>query len=325
MTQIKRLYLPLAVFIFTFTLLAAVQLNIETPMLLLERFYTGGGWIEIALVSIYASTVVLFMQDPVTAPGWRKVTWMLFSVVFFSQLAAGLLISEKFLMTGKLHLPIPAMIISGPVYRGQLSVMTALFLSTLLITGPAWCSHLCYFGAFDNAASGNKRKKVTVKNKKAVKATTLILVIAVTIILKVLKLPALAATVIALVFGFASIGIMIFSSARSGKMIHCLKYCPVGTLVNILKNVNPFRMYIDNSCNMCMRCSTKCKYDALSVADIKDKRPGYTCTLCGDCLPSCHSNSFKYRFLNLSPETARQLYLFLTVSFHAVFMALARI
>jgi len=78
---------------------------------------------------------------------------------------------------------------------------------------------------------GNKRKKVTVKNKKAVKATTLILVIAVTIILKVLKLPALAATVIALVFGFASIGIMIFSSARSGKMIHCLKYCPVGTLV----------------------------------------------------------------------------------------------
>jgi len=153
MTQIKRLYLPLAVFIFTFTLLAAVQLNIETPMLLLERFYTGGGWIEIALVSIYASTVVLFMQDPVTAPGWRKVTWMLFSVVFFLQLAAGLLISEKFLMTGKLHLPIPAMIISGPVYRGQLSAMTALFLSTLLITGPAWCSHLCYFGAFDNAAS----------------------------------------------------------------------------------------------------------------------------------------------------------------------------
>jgi ferredoxin-type protein NapH len=50
----------------------------------------------------------------------------------------------------------PMMILGGPIYRGQLSVMTILFLSTVILTGPAWCSQLCYFGAFDNLAPGAK-------------------------------------------------------------------------------------------------------------------------------------------------------------------------
>ncbi len=53
-------------------------------------------------------------------------------------------------MSGKLHLPIPMMILGGPVYRMQLSFMSFLFLSTLVLTGPAWCSHLCYFGPWIN-------------------------------------------------------------------------------------------------------------------------------------------------------------------------------
>ena len=53
-------------------------------------------------------------------------------------------------MTGKLHLPVPMMILAGPIYRGHTSVMSILFLSTLILSGPAWCSHLCYFGAIDN-------------------------------------------------------------------------------------------------------------------------------------------------------------------------------
>ena len=154
----KKYRLPVAVFILTFILLAFVQVKVERPMILAERFIKGGGWAEIFLISIYGAFVIYKMQDPVNVPEWRKITWTIFSVVFFSQLIIGLSGFEKFLMTGKLHLPIPMMIIAGPIYRGQLSVMTILFLSTVILTGPAWCSQLCYFGAFDNLAAGGKHQ-----------------------------------------------------------------------------------------------------------------------------------------------------------------------
>jgi polyferredoxin len=298
---------------------------ISHPIILLERFITGGGWIEIILIAFYGAFVALKMQNPMNVPKWRRITWTIFSIVFFAQLAIGLLGAEKFLMTGKLHLPIPMMIISGPIYRGQLSVMTILFLSTIILTGSAWCSQLCYFGAFDNIASKRKTQKEGLKNKKAIKSTIIILVIAVTILLRWFNVPILIATVIAICFGVIGIGVMIYYSRRAGKMIHCTLYCPVGTVVNVLKPVNPFRLYIDSSCTLCMKCTSFCKFDALNPKDIRAKKPDFSCTLCGDCLAACRDNSIKYRFLKLQPETARKLYLLLTISSHAVFLAMARI
>jgi ferredoxin-type protein NapH len=138
--------IPILIFILTFSLLAFVQVKLERPIILAERFIKGAGWVKIILISIYGSFVGFKMQDPLNVPRWRKITWTLFSFVFFSQLFIGLSGIEKFLMTGKLHLPVPMMIIAGPIYRGQLSVMTILFLSTVVLTGPAWCSQFCYCG-----------------------------------------------------------------------------------------------------------------------------------------------------------------------------------
>jgi ferredoxin-type protein NapH len=228
-------------------------------------------------------------------------------------------------MTGKLHLPIPMMIIAGPIYRGQLSVMTILFLSTVVLTGPAWCSQLCYFGAFDNLASGGKTSKEILKHKGAIKSTILILVIVMAIILRFFKIDLLLSTLIAMGFGLTGIAIMIIFSLKRKKMVHCVMYCPVGTLVNVFKNINPFRMYIDKSCTLCMKCTRFCKYDALNPADIKNSKPSITCTLCGDCLAGCHHNSIKYKFPGLRPEQARNLFLILTISLHAACLALARI
>jgi polyferredoxin len=309
-----------------FFLLAMVQVNLtKNSLLLLERFFTGWGWLEIILVSFYGAFVAYKMQNPADVPRWRKITWTIFSVVFFSQLLIGLLGVENFLMTGKLHLPIPTMIVSGPVYRGQISVMTILFISTIILTGPAWCSQLCYFGAFDNLASAGKTRRNPLKNKAAIKSTILFLVIAVTILLRLFEVPILIATIVAASFGVVGIAVMIFISRKNKKLIHCALFCPVGTLVNVMKPVNPFRMYIDDTCNLCMKCTTMCKYDALNVSDVKNKKPGYGCTYCGDCLSACRDNAIKYRFLRLKPQNARFLYLFLTISIHAVFLALARI
>ena len=74
-----------------------------------------------------------------------------------------------------------------------------------------------------------------------------------------------------------------------------------------------------------MICTSSCKYDALNPADIKARHPATTCTLCGDCVSSCHAGSIKYRFLKLSPDHSRKLYLLITISLHAATMALARI
>ena len=320
------LRLPLIVFLLTVLLLSVVQLKLtDNPLILLERFIPGGGWFEIAIVALYGSYVIYKMQDPANVPQWRRLSWTIFSVLFFTQLAIGLLGVEKFLMTGKLHLPIPVMILSGPLYRVELSIMTILFLSTVILTGPAWCSQLCYFGAFDNLSANGKTERGGLKYKTAIKTTLIFLIIAVTILLRWFNVPILIATLTAAGFGVAGIALMIIVSRRRRKMIHCTLYCPIGTIVSILKPVNPFRLYIDSSCDLCNKCTAYCKYDALNLQDIRNKKPDYSCTLCGDCLAACPHSSIKYRFFNLQPESARRLYLVLTITLHAVFLALARI
>jgi ferredoxin-type protein NapH len=323
--MIKKFKLSLIVFTLTFILLAFVQVKVVRPMILAERFLKGGGWLEIILLSCYGAFIINKMKDPVNVPKWRKIAWTTFSFVFFTQLIIGLSGFDKFLMTGKLHLPIPMMILAGPIYRGQLSVMTILFLSTVILTGPAWCSQLCYFGAFDNLSSTGKTSKEILKHKGVIKSTVLIMVIAVAIILRWLNADMLVSTLIAITFGVVGISIMILFSVKRKKMIHCIMYCPIGTIVNVLKHVNPFKMYIDQSCTLCLNCTKFCKYDALNLVDIKNAKPSITCTFCGDCLAGCHHNSIKYQFLKMKSEQARNLYLVLTVSLHAACIALARI
>lgn len=322
----KEYRLPVSVFLFTFFLLAIVQWKIaEKPLLIAERFWQGAGWIQVTIISLYASVVAFKMQDPKNVPLWRKVTWTLFTIVFFGQLLLGLSGFEKFLMTGKLHLPIPMMIIAGPIYRMQLSVMTILFVSTILLTGPAWCSHFCYFGALDNIAAKGNSKNSKLPYQKTIKYSLLLLIILASIALRWFNVPTLTATLVAIAFGLVGIGIMLFVSSKKKKMVHCVLYCPVGTVVNLTKKVSPFRMYIDSTCDLCMKCTSYCKYDALNIEHIRDKKPGFNCTYCGDCLQACKHQSINYKFIKLNPTASRNLYLFLTITLHAVCLALAKI
>ena len=320
------LKLPVAVFLFIVLLLSIVQIKIVNPIILLERFMDGGGWIEILLIALYGGFIAFKIQDVYQSHKWRRISWTIFSIFFFSQLLLGLLGFEKFLMTGELHLPVPLMIMAGPLYRLELSIMTLLFLSTLIITGPAWCSQLCYFGAIDNLAARNQKPEPgKIRNLKGIKFMSILLIIAVIIVLRWFKVPVYYSTLLAAGFGVIGVGIILIFSSRKGKMVHCLAWCPIGTLVNYGKFINPFRMYIDSSCTLCMKCRSYCNYDALNPEDIKSGKPSITCTYCGDCLSACHVNSIKYKFFRLNPVAARRLYLFLTVSFHAVFLALGRI
>lgn len=321
----SKYILPSSVFVFVAFMLSMIQIQVESPMLMLERFIPGGGWIEISIISSFGFLVAYNMQFPKSSAKWRKISWSIFSIWFFGQLLMGILVDDRFLLTGKLHLPIPAMLVSGPIYRGQKSIMTLLFLSTIVLTGPAWCSQLCYFGGIDNLIAKGKTSKKTLRYKLPFKHSLLITIVAVTILLRLFNISALIATILGATFGIIGLIVILTLSRRQNRMVHCIAYCPIGTIVNYLRFLNPFRMYIDNNCDTCLACTSRCKYDALNLIDIQNKKPGLGCTLCGDCVSSCKSSSIKYKFFKLAPNKARNLYLFLTISLYCIFLAMGRI
>jgi polyferredoxin len=321
----SRSILTLAVFLVVAVLLTFVQLKVDNPLLILERFFNGGGWVEIFLAASYGGVVAWFMYDPARTARWRQVTWLAFSFVFFSQLLLGVTVSEKFLMTGELHLPIPMMIMSGPIYRGEFSVMTILFVSTIVLSGPAWCSHFCYFGALDGWAAGKKKRRKRLDKIWRLKIPFILTIVAVTILLRILAVDLVVATLIAIGFGVGGLAVMLLFSRKKGQMVHCLTWCPIGTIVSGAKYVNPIRLTINDSCTSCMLCTSHCKYNALKKEDIMARKPASTCTLCGDCVTSCHAGSLQYKLFNLKPAMSRNIYLGITITLHAMTMVLAKI
>jgi ferredoxin-type protein NapH len=304
-----------------------VQWKVKNPIILIERFIPYSAWGMIFILAFYAAFLISKMKEPSQTAEWRKRSWTLFSVVFFTQLILGVSGFENFLMNPeKLHFPIPALIVAGPIYRGHISFMPILFITTIILAGPAWCSQLCYFGALDNlVAARGKPDKKPIAFRNALKYGFLFTVIFVAIVLRVFNLGIGLVAALAALLGIAGLMTILVVSSSRKKMFHCTVFCPVGTVIRFAKYLNPFRMYIDNNCTDCMACSKTCYYDALNVKDIQKRKPGSTCTLCGDCVQSCQVNAIKYKFLKLSPNVARNLWLVITITIHAVFLGLARL
>jgi len=295
-------------------------------MLLMERFFPGWGWLEIIALSAYASFIMGKMTDPKRSPLWRQRIWVLFSAVFFAQFILGIAGLEKCLATGTLHLPVPALIFAGPLFRGGSIFMVILFSATVLLVGPAWCSHLCYIGAWDAvAAKGKKRPEVMPKGRHMIRIFILLLVVLTALGLRAAGVPGVVATIMGGLFGLIGVAVMVFWSRKKGVMTHCVVYCPIGLIANWMGRISPFRIRIKKECTECGICTQACRYDALKPDDIKKRKPGVTCTLCGDCLTSCKDGWIRYGFFGLQPERARLFFLIVIVSLHAVFLGVARI
>ncbi len=313
-------------FLLTAGLLAVVQLRVPRPMLLAERFLAGAGWLEVLALASYAAVVAEKLLDVTQAARWRRRIWGLFSIVFFAQLALGLLGAERFLMSGRLHLPVPALIVAGPLYRAEHFFMPILFAATVLLVGPAWCSHLCYVGAWDSAAAHRRRRPQALPRwRHLARSLLLALVVAAALLLRALGAsPALAAA-LGLAFGLGGVAVILLASRRLGAMAHCSVYCPIGPLAAWLGKLSPFRLRLAAGCDGCGRCRLSCRYGALEPADLARRRPGWGCTLCGDCLASCRTRQLEVRFPGLRPGAARALFVVLVVALHAASLGLARI
>lgn len=316
-----------AAFWLTAGLLALVRAKAPFPVLLADRFLPGWGPLEILALGLYAAWLAgKMVAAPRTGP-LRSRYWAAFSVVFFGQLLLGLAGFGAFLMTGALHLPVPALIVAGPIYRGGGYFMPILYLSTILLVGPGWCSHLCYIGAADDACArfGRKTPKRLPGRLVFWRIATLALAVGLAVLFRSLGVDTAVAAWAAALFGLAGLWIMAALSRRAGVMVHCASYCPIGLIGNVLGKVNPWRVRIGPGCDGCGRCSRACRYLALSPDDLARGRPGLSCTLCGDCVGSCPGGRIGFRFPGLSPATARTAFLTLVVTLHAVFLGVARI
>ncbi|MDZ7335441.1 MAG: 4Fe-4S binding protein [candidate division KSB1 bacterium] len=313
-------------FLATALLLSILQTKLSSPILLLERFVPTMGWLEVLGLSLYAGVIMEKMINPHRSAQWRQRIWLLFSIVFFSQLIFGLFGIEKLLMTGRLHLPIPAMIVAGPIFRGERFFMLILFLSTIVLVGPAWCSYLCYIGSWDNLAARSREvSRDFFKGRRSMQAGMLIIVIVAARLLRWLGASMMLATLIGAIFGLVGVGMMILWSRKKGVMTHCLTYCPIGFLATTLGKLSPFRIRIKDGCTKCRACTSVCRYDALQLENIIRQRPASSCTLCGDCIGSCKGKFLEYRLFRFAPENARVIFLVMAVVLHAVFMGVARI
>ncbi|MBN2694682.1 4Fe-4S binding protein, partial [bacterium] len=278
--------------VITFIFIKFATIKAPYAILLLERFYPTLGDFEIYILSIYSMFITERMLNPKKTAFYRRLIWRVFSFVFFLQLILGLLGYNIFLMTGRLHLPIPTLIIAAPLYRFQLSFMIFLFLASLILSGPAWCSHLCYFGSFDDFSA--TRKKYSTKMVGGfwkIKISIVIFVIFLSLTLHFFNVSSLIALILASVWGVISIFIILYFSKKTGSMIHCTMFCPIGFFATTLGKISPFRLKIASSCSSCMVCTKVCRYGALQKDDITKKKANLNCTLCGDCLSTCKHNS----------------------------------
>lgn len=320
----KRLIIAIVPALLTTCLLTVA--GIKVPYLFLfERLFKGGCWLQIAIVSVYAFVLCWYMQDIRERARWRRYSWSIFSAVFFGQLLLGIMFDQIFLLSGELHFPVPMMIIGGTLYRWELGFMPLLLGATILLSGPAWCSHLCYFGALDSLSAGNSIRPKSLKYTFSVRYAVLFITVIAALVLRSLGASPAVALGFGILFGAVAV-FMMFLSYKRHMMVHCTAYCPVGAVVSWIKYISPFRFGIDkNACTRCGACISKCRYGALSKEYIRIGKPGVNCSFCGDCLPACRHNALRYSFPGLNPAGSENLWLIVVVTLQACFLAVARV
>lgn len=316
----------LGAFLFAAVLLTFVQINMDPAGILAERFLSTAGWWEAFVLALYAGWLADRLQDQRQIRKLRPKVWLVFSVIFFTQLALGVAGLEKLLMTGKLHLPVPALIAAGPLFRGGGLFMAILFSASVLLVGPAWCSWLCYIGAWDNqAALAGKKPGRLPRWRSRMRVVILVVVMTTALALGRLGVGAAAAGWLAAGFGLFGVGMMVVWSRRTGHMTHCTAYCPMGWVASRLGRLSPWRLRISDACTDCGACTPACRYDALYPEDVLKRVPGEACTLCGDCLSNCPTGSLEYRLPGVTSTNARTIFLVMVAAMHAVWIGVARL
>ena len=323
-------FLRAAVFMAVFLSLYYIRKFAPLEMLLLERFFPGLGMAEIFLAAWYGSFAAGLLADRRKLGKARTRLWLVFACLFFAQFALGLLGVSQMLLTGRLHVPIPAFILYGGVFRESLNAMPFIVLISTLLLGSAWCSMLCYFGPFDALASQGKALQTPPRLLQSAlcwgRPAVLAVGIGAAFLLKHIGMSIGTAVSLACSYAFLSLLVMAAFSRRYGGMVHCTAFCPMGLVVSWLGRLSPWRLRVDSSsCDSCGACEKVCRWRAITPESRAKGKVLLRCTLCRDCIGICHKNAISLRCAGLAPQVSEQLFAGVLASLHAIFLACAMV
>ncbi len=287
--------------------------------------------IPAAALLLHAAAILWRRRGEKNLPVPELARSRVFSVSVLLLFLLGVTVAPSLLMTGKLHIPVPFMMISGPVYREEGFFMLALFSVSVLMAGSSWCSHLCYFGVWDCLAAASFRRKghPVPGGKKACdwRWFSLAAAVGIPLLLSVWGVPlgyALAAAfAVALTAPFAW-----KRSSENGVREYCSRFCPMGLTASLLGRLSPWRMRVRETCTGCMRCASACRDLAISRGG-GACRISRRCTLCRDCISRCPHGALSLGMagpFSSVPSVRADMYFVTLVSvMHVVFLATARI
>ncbi len=303
-------------------------------VLILHRFAPHFGALQGFILSCWGAYVVQKLLDPHKKIQTRMRIWRLFSCVFFAQFLLGLLGYSIFFMTGKLHLPIPGIILAAPIFRAEGYFMLILFSVSVLLVGGAWCSHLCYFGVWDASLAAKKRtqgvRPLPAKLARLIPYSApffLILTVLIAGGLHYFSVPVPVAISLGLALGLLLFPAMAFVSYRYGITGYCLGICPLGVLATRTRALLPWRIHFTQQCTLCKQCTQVCTSMAIDTRALKRKNPYATCTLCGNCIAVCKHQgcAMNFTWWPVSPHAAQAIFCVLITSMHSLFLGVAMI
>lgn len=321
------------VFFLIFVILTIMHIKIP-HILLANRFFPSFGIIQGFFIALWGAYLARKLLDKNVAELWRLRAWRIFSTVFFLQFFLALMGYTIFLMGENFHFPIPGMIIAGALYRESGFFMPILFLSSFMLVGSAWCSHLCYFGVWD---STNKKGLgyEHVPAKKIFSALPYIVFLCMLVFVFICKcydVPIEVIISLIILLGLIFFPLHFFISRPYGISSYCLYICPLGLIMRFLNKITShffsWHVYFTESCVQCGVCIKSCRYAALSKDGIASKTIASSCTLCRNCMQKCRKNGIALSFCGFKGHDNMNLHTIFTVMItilHALFLAVAMV
>lgn len=303
---------------FALAALPLLGMALLAPHLLLsERLMPSFGVVQAMAAGFWAAWLCARLADRSRALRARMLAWRLFSVVFFVQFALAAAGWTLFAMTGELHVPVPGVIVAGVLYRGTVSFMPLLFLVSVLLAGPAWCSHLCYFGSWDAWAAFSSRPSPH-PGPLRFRVLSLLLVCAAALLLA--RAPEAPAVALAAALGLLLLPAAVWVSRRKGWAAYCTGVCPLGLLACLLGRLSPWRLKKSAACTFCGACAGACRYGALE-ASAPERGPGLSCTLCRACEQRCPRRGLVLTWFGMGENGgAERAFVSLMSAMHALFL-----
>lgn len=316
-----------------FSLITIIHMKMPHIMLA-NRFIPTFGIIQGFLIALWGAYLVTKLSDTKLAEIWRLRAWRLFSLVFFLQFFLALCGYTIFLMGEHFHFPIPGMIVAGALYRESGFFMPILFLSSFILVGSAWCSHLCYFGVWDSAT----KKGQGYENMPAKKFFVALPYIVFTLMLifvficKHYTVPTELTYSIILLLGLVFFPLHFFISRKYTISSYCLYICPLGLIMRLLNIISARRfswhIYFKDTCTQCGSCIKACRYTAITKDAIASNTIASSCTLCRNCMHTCRKNGLALSFCGYKGHKNMPLHTIFTVmvtTLHALFLAVAMV